>query len=479
MIGFALITSGKPVHSAVSTVRSIRLYFPTFRPNFDPLSTAGFTFKFQHSQHLKGMIAAALLTLYVPILAPILSEWISDEDLCYLDTAVCSHQLRSYLLRVMKQCNIINTDTDNFDKIKTWVTKRRLGVRKCDVEELKAGALSIFKNKHLQFLSSGDGKKLIKFLTKTKVTADAVELMIYFTPLREIQIVGHRLTHIVFDKFSKSDTQYPITVAKACPNLRSLIPRDHMDIWPFLEHCPHLEEILECNLKWILTTDRNLWTYFCDLMRTTVMDESAVCLGEGKYFNMTGLTTLDGLFTQEDRVMLMPLVKHLTSLSTEDFLLLTAAAEYCFHLNKIYLHPTPMTKEITRRILEQSGKLQEISITAVHNGEEQNANFLVEAVAIHCPLLQCCSVHALSIDDVSLSLLLQKTGFKELFIAEGHNELRIVLCPRNKRSSILVSGEVSKELVKLTLKMHKFQKIDISKYKLVDDEIRQLCEEGV
>lgn len=42
------------------------------------------------------------------------------------------------------------------------------------------------------------------------------------------------------------------------------------------------------------------WTYSCDVRRTSVVDESAVCLGEGKYFNMTGLHLLRYETVSED-----------------------------------------------------------------------------------------------------------------------------------------------------------------------------------
>lgn len=120
-----------------------------------------------------------LMLLYISVLVPILSEWINDEDLCFLYSAMCSQGLRNHFLRVLKQCSIVNTDIERcgslFNSFKSWLLLRSIGLKtystewKVDLEELKV----LFKNKHIVHLQVHNVNQL-DFLNVLSMSVESV-----------------------------------------------------------------------------------------------------------------------------------------------------------------------------------------------------------------------------------------------------------------------------------------------------------------
>ncbi len=116
------------------------------------------------------------------MLVPILSEWINDEDLCYLDTAVCCHKLRNSLVRMMEHCSIITTDMarcdSDFMSFKCWLLLRGLGLKKyrIDWKVSPDEAKLLFKSKRLMYLEGGRCNDLVDFIARIPIKSDRVSV---------------------------------------------------------------------------------------------------------------------------------------------------------------------------------------------------------------------------------------------------------------------------------------------------------------
>lgn len=72
-----------------------------------------------------------LLALFESILVPILSEWVSDEDLCYLDTAYCNSSFRNMFLKLLSKCkisSIIELRKERSERVE-WIVLRGLTLK--------------------------------------------------------------------------------------------------------------------------------------------------------------------------------------------------------------------------------------------------------------------------------------------------------------------------------------------------------------
>lgn len=111
---------------------------------------------------LRNMTQSGLLQLYPIILIPILSEWISDEDLCCLDTAVCNKRERKVFLANVKKCNLVNDPehtTRTFDDYLHWIVLRSIGLKCISIRTIMTDRqvqllqLVLQRTKHLYYLN--------------------------------------------------------------------------------------------------------------------------------------------------------------------------------------------------------------------------------------------------------------------------------------------------------------------------------------
>lgn len=81
-------------------------------------------------------MSISLFILYNNILATILSEWISEEDMCYLDCACCNSVTRNMFLDVVAKCSM-NSVLPIFDIKKDerieWLSMRRVKVKRLEL----------------------------------------------------------------------------------------------------------------------------------------------------------------------------------------------------------------------------------------------------------------------------------------------------------------------------------------------------------
>lgn len=350
-----------------------------------------------------------LLSLFVSILVPILSEWINDEDLCYLDTAVCSKKTRNNFLRVLEQCSIENTDmnriSDGFKVIKDWMLLRRVGLKKYSIDwKVPADELKLlFKSKRLIHVISKSCGELYRFLNVIAITADRIVVTDPICTVDELKTLENQLTDIKVVFYSTI-----ASIAKVCSNLRSIHLQSIAPVH-FIDHCPLLDTIVGCEIKAILDRTDYCKRYSCDLKRTSVVDGSAVCLGEGKYFNLTALNAFSNL-NEEDRVLLSPLLKHLTKLTIgSKSLNFPEISVTCCHLTSIVIDDHGNYPDLSK-LLSHSPMLREFRLLGFCRVVDSFLHWL----SLNCPLLEEFESHGMIQDIASLSLLFESClGLKQ------------------------------------------------------------------
>lgn len=338
------------------------------------------------------MYQQQLLSLYISVLIPLLSDWINDEDLCCLDTAVCCKELRNYFLRVLTQCNISNHDwryDPEDDKLAFyhWAVIRGLALKSFFISEEDTSDDRNFlrRFKHMPFLESDCGKALFQFVSKNKVSLDRVSVDDLNWTSMQFLAIGHHITEI---RIPSNDQQGDV-YAKACPNAQIAhldFKTDLTTIQSIIDGCSQLDSIYGCSCLKRLLKIQNCGTFTCDLKRTSEVDESAVRLGEGKYFNLTGLHVYGD--PGGDCTLLAPLVRHLRKLLVcKCSPIISIIAPKCDNLTclTVWLQ-SKNDAELLLMLLVRSSKLMELHL--IDKSLTVEADPLLHTMSLHCPLLE-------------------------------------------------------------------------------------------
>lgn len=328
-----------------------------------------------------------LLLLFASVLAPILSEWISDEDLCCLDTSVCSENLRPCFLRILERCNIVNTPLTGRDKIfdifKSWLLLRGLGLKKYCVDNRNAHCEQLFKNKHVYKVLCSSYNELSCFLSMSVTFDHLVVNCSSWWNTEDLALVGVHITEIINCKYGS----FRLSTPQSCPNLLSID-----GCWCYetamatIDHCQFLDTIYSMNIRTLIEKKKVYDnSNMCDFKRALVMDDSSVCLREGKYFNLTGLDAKEDLW-KEDLEFLIPLVRHLSKVILWDHSeLFCEIAVSSFNLTHLGINPDSFDEEDVLLLLTHSPNLNKFE---AKESSKWNLDGVVRILSQHCPQLE-------------------------------------------------------------------------------------------
>lgn len=391
-----------------------------------------------------------LLSLYFSVLIPILSEWIEDEDLCYLDMAVCSQKCRDNFLKALQYCTILNTDISCYSKnFRSWMRQRGLGLKRLSSEwdihweEIE----SLFKSKQLSYIECQDAATLHAFLTSTGTTAENLKIN------------------------SCDDYEVEESIARLCPNLQSIHLCSGLRTLPFIDLCDHLHTIYDsgCNLD-LDRSESYHQRFLCDLKLTNNVDESTVCLREGKHFIVTGLYTWNNL-SEKEYDTLRPLIKHLKKLSCSisgdgGVQIARSLDSNCSKLTSIdfAIAARYMNESQLRSLFKQCPSLRELMLK--FKDGFANIDPLLDTISWHCRQLERFRVYQVnSMPMHLLSEVFKQTQLKYFCWKNPSSYVSFRLCPRGVRSSLEVTGDVSRDIVdEIVGFFGPFQRVEIKYY---------------
>lgn len=176
-----------------------------------------------------------LLSLYHSILVGVLSDWIEDEDLCALDTAVLNHSRRNELLMILSKCYVVNTNlyATYYDERFEWMLLRNVKlkqVRLTDRKALSSTLLQLLRNScHLHYVETSTFelqcvKECITSIKTVKVCSAGVS-----SALRVDLSSGPEIQHLDLSKNFGSDCQSSDELVKMLSNVDSVDPPTHLD----------------------------------------------------------------------------------------------------------------------------------------------------------------------------------------------------------------------------------------------------------
>lgn len=200
-----------------------------------------------------------LLQIYPIVLVPILSEWINDEDLCCVDTAVCNQELRNSFLSVVAKCNLINLNIlhSKEGNRNDWCRLRHIKRKKflcnySNVDEI----IDMTGTGHLLYLRIEDHEVMASKLLQS-ITAD---VHLRCPTIATMKLIGHKITQITL---RSADENKLDQIALLCPNLKGVELLSSFCILPLVDNC-HLESILNCHLESLVNRENLPGNYSCD-----------------------------------------------------------------------------------------------------------------------------------------------------------------------------------------------------------------------
>lgn len=405
------------------------------------------------------IIMSGFLSLYLNVLVPILTEWIYDEDLCCLDTAMCSHGLRSLLLKVLERCSIHNADVkrreQQFYDFVWWLLARKMGLARFNNDwDITAWEISQVASAKCQLSTDSCWGRLLLEVTgptdllSHPIASDCLD------DSEALVSIGTKIIELTLGE----DCKHELQIAVACPNLQQLQLNESGNVLPFIEHCLQLEVILKCYVGILFNKRVSQKANTCDLRRASVVDESAVSLGEGKYLNLTGLYMKHHVST-EGQVLLAPLLIHLTSLqNSADQPILRTIADCRADFTTLSLYNVQVHQTDYLYIAVHSWSLTDLTLTAlVEKGKTMKFDGLLECVAEYCPVLRTCRLTDFIMSPTLLESFLQKSTLRRLDLLYSTlttQRFRLSIDPRGLKTILIKGCKASKRQVKVVMKHH-------------------------
>lgn len=228
-----------------------------------------------------------ILSLYHSIVRPIFDEWIGDDDLCCMDSAVCNQELRNNFLCTLTQCNI------GYDNITgqylQWVILRGISLGKVCLND---SWLSLFpqlqrcvpRNKRLRYLKAPATPNLRRLLEMIW----SVEILVLCGPTSCVNVEMILSCMIPSDHLDVSRCTglkkgLMSLITTLCPNLKRVTVPARFDVSEVLDKCKNLADI-SCGVK------SSFINSFCD---EKISNES-VCVIRCRVKGSSPLTKLDG-----------------------------------------------------------------------------------------------------------------------------------------------------------------------------------------
>lgn len=172
-------------------------------------------------------MAGTLLLLCKSILVSILSEWISDEDVCYLDCAYCRYDSRDLFLSILTNCKVntvlqMRSKPNEIERAE-WIINRGMIVKRLVIfgkQDLQGIRLA----EHLDYLDvhlDPDSLECIEAISISvntlKVNAGFLDWEIVKRLLRVVRNVRF-LELIIY----RDSTELSSVIAALCPNLTGI-----------------------------------------------------------------------------------------------------------------------------------------------------------------------------------------------------------------------------------------------------------------
>lgn len=215
-----------------------------------------------------------LLSLYQSLLVPVLSEWINDKDLCYLDTSVCNHDLTRHYPSELYE----------------WIALRDIRLKVINLSQ-PGCELSLCRDDNLLFLQAAGNLEFVALLKTRCLYVETLKLTVDISDdTLELILKSLRgIRTLDVSNYSKLTNAINTIIVDHCPTLRCIHCFVGQDIQPLLEGCEQLElihncEFLKCTCpEFLVNLDDPV---FGTLKKTTVNDGITLSIG-GKFLHLT------------------------------------------------------------------------------------------------------------------------------------------------------------------------------------------------
>lgn len=196
----------------------------------------------------------SLLSINQAVLVSFLTDWINDEDLCYLDSAVCSTQLRRTFLVALRKCTIVHVNLERINRLEKyeWITQRGMRLKSVCLTtfELKPGKYLLCITQHLKYLEAPAIMDLVHFIKLRSLKVEVLKLT-GKTLNRVVAAILRALNGVIeLDLSDCIGLTYPVnaSISALSPNLRKFTCAGNLNVAPLLEQCKYLETVYNCGV---------------------------------------------------------------------------------------------------------------------------------------------------------------------------------------------------------------------------------------
>lgn len=174
-----------------------------------------------------------LISLFLSILVPILSEWIDAIDVCYLDSAVCNQEQRYFFLKALSVCQLSNQQSPkSASKFLDWIVLRDCGLKTLELT-------NEMLNTQLTLLAGG--RRLSRMLFYGIEVDRSIRVIdLYGRSVHTLELQHCNIT--LHSNFAR--------IASACPNLTHLNVAQSAQVLPALYLCT-IRTLIGSNLPYL------------------------------------------------------------------------------------------------------------------------------------------------------------------------------------------------------------------------------------
>lgn len=332
----------------------------------------------------------SLLSLYQYILASFCSRWLCDEDLCYLDTAICSHQFREHFLSSVEKCTIFHTNADrsNLEESYEWMCLRGLRLKKIRVRQSADKSIDIILKLatttcRISYLEFPACPQYVSAFSSLGLVIES--LKIYGSTFDSVvkgflRTCGQGVLDLDISDCSGLSGSICSKITKYCPSIKSIAA-------PF--GCSGLSmfesglEKYTGNMNAAVKSKKDYSTYYCELTKT--YDTSAMEIS-GNYYQLKKITVYSN-FTQKEADSLTPFLSSLESCRIDDSsVALNCVAKHCTNLVSLRLSFSDFMNKEVRFLIERSPLLVKVEI---HSSRvNKSVDKLMHILCRCCPQLQ-------------------------------------------------------------------------------------------